>query len=192
MEPIVNVHTHTLRERELSPRCEGVHPWQAEVWHGELLPLAEGCEAVGEIGLDYACKVDRHRQEELFRIQLRRAEEHRLPVILHCVKAFEPVMRILGEYPLVGVVFHGFIGSWQQAERAIKKGYYLSFGERSLASPRTVEAMQKTPPERLFFETDESLISIEEIYQIASGLLSLQTEELKEITRDNFKRLFKR
>ena len=71
-------------------------------------------------------------------------------------------------------------------------GYYLSFGERSLASPRTVEAMQKTPPERLFFETDESLISIEEIYQIASGLLSLQTEELKAITRDNFKRLFKR
>lgn len=191
MEPIVNVHTHTLRERELSPRCEGIHPWQAEVWHGELPSLAGDCEAVGEIGLDYACKVDRHRQEELFRVQLRRAEEHRLPVILHCVRAFEPVMRILGEYTLVGVVFHGFIGSWQQAEQALKQGYFLSFGERSFRSPRTVEVIKKMPLERFFLETDESPVSIAEIYHLAANILKIEVAYLQKVTMENFNKLFR-
>ena len=191
MEPIINIHTHRLREGELTPRCEGIHPWDAERWRGELPTLSAACEAVGEIGLDYARAVDRLRQEELFRVQLALASAHNLPVVLHCVKAFEPVMKILADYRLCAVIFHGFIGSWQQAERAIARGYNLSFGERSLCSPRTVEAMRRIPAERLFFESDESETPIREIYRKAADILGVEIVELEQITWCNFKRIFK-
>lgn len=192
MEPIVNIHTHIRHDGELTPHTEGIHPWQAERWNGELPSLSPACEAVGEIGLDYARAIDRTKQERLFRAQLKQAEELKLPVILHCARAFEPTMKILGEYTLPAVIFHGFIGSWQQAVHALERGYYLSFGERSLASPRTVEVLRKMPRERLFFETDESPRPINGIFESAGKVLDTDSEELKQITRLNFKKLFKR
>lgn len=181
-----------MREGELSPRTEGIHPWEAERWDGVAPTLSSECEAVGEIGLDYACAVNREKQEELFRRQLQLAETAHLPVVLHCVRAFEPTMRLLAQYRLHAVIFHGFIGSWQQAEAALGKGYYLSFGERSLASPRTREVIQKMPLERLFPETDESPMEIREIYHIIANLRNIEQTDLEQITMDNFKRIFKR
>ncbi len=192
MQPIVNIHTHHPQPGELTPQTEGIHPWSAEQWDGEIPALLPECEAVGEIGLDYACGVDRLRQEELFRAQLQLACTQRLPVVLHCVRAFEPTMRILGDYRLQQVIFHGFIGSWQQAEQALKEGYFLSFGERSFRSPRTVETMRHTPLERLFLESDESPTPIGEIYRQAAGLLNLEPVYLKHIIRSNFKQIFRR
>lgn len=191
MEAIVNIHTHTLREGELTPRCEGIHPWQAEQWSGEPPTLSAACEAVGEIGLDYACGVDRALQEALFVEQLKLAAAHNLPVVLHCVRAFEPMMRLLKGYPLRAVIFHGFIGSQEQARRAIERGYYLSFGERSLRSKRTVELMRRMPRERLFLESDESPTPIREIYRQASEIIEVDMAELERITMDNFKHIFR-
>ena len=76
-------------------------------------------QAVGEIGLDLARPVDRVRQTELLRMQLRSAEQLGKPVVLHCVRAFEPLMRVLEEYRLRAVIFHGFIGSPEQAAHAL-------------------------------------------------------------------------
>lgn len=104
-------------------------------------------DLVGEIGLDYAGTVGREAQLRIFREQLDWAERLGKPVVLHCVKAFEAVMRELAPHALRAVIFHGFIGSSQQAAEAIKKGYYLSFGERTFRSPRTVEALRRTPVE---------------------------------------------
>lgn len=85
------------------------------------------------------------QQEELFRAQLELAERRGLPVVLHCVRAFEPVMKELERHHLRAVIFHGFIGSPQQARRALARGCMLSFGERTFASPRTLEALRATP-----------------------------------------------
>ncbi len=191
MEPIVNIHTHRWRAGELTPRTEGIHPWEADRWDGVAPTLSPACEAVGEIGLDYARAVDRLRQEELFRVQLQLAAARNLPVVLHCVRAFEPTMRLLALYPLRAVIFHGFIGSWQQAERALDKGDYLSFGERSLNSPRTREVIRKMPLERLFLETDENPTPLREIYRLVAELRGMEAAELERVTMENFKRIFK-
>ena len=147
---------------------------------------------VGEIGLDYAGTVGREAQLRIFREQLDWAERLGKPVVLHCVKAFEAVMRELAPHALRAVIFHGFIGSSQQAAEAIKKGYYLSFGERTFRSPRTVEALRRTPVENLFAETDESDVPIEEIYRRIAQAKDLDPELLKCAIYRNYREIFER
>jgi len=153
-----------------------------------------GCAAIGEIGLDAAIReadANMAAQREVFAAQLAIAERHARPVVLHCVRAFEAVMDALAEYRLSAVVFHGFIGSTEQAARAVAAGYHLSFGPRSLASPRTVEAMRAVPLDRLFLETDAERATIEEVYSRAAEILGVAPKELVKQLYNNYMKIFK-
>ncbi len=189
MSLYIDIHTHHPTSRHPSPQGVGIHPWhaQTDTLDEEAMRSAT---LIGEIGLDYVCDVDRVIQECVFREQLSIAERWQKPVVLHCVRAFEPMMKILGEYRLVAVIFHGFIGSRQQAERAVARGYYLSFGEASLSSPRTVEAMKNMPIDHIFAETDESTATIESIYQRIARERGISTEELQERIEENYNKIF--
>lgn len=189
MSRYVDIHTHHPTFRHIEPQAVGVHPWRAAEQHFDELSL-EGVVAIGEIGLDYACKVDRVVQERVLREQLAVAERRDLPVVLHCVRAFEPMMKILSEYDLRAVIFHGFIGSVQQAERAVAKGYYLSFGVGAFRSPKTLEALRLMPLDRLFIETDESEVGIENVYERVAQARGVELEELKYKLEENYKKIF--
>ena len=186
----VNIHTHRPQADELTISTRGLHPWEAERTEWPASEAFADVQAVGEVGLDWARPVDRVRQTDLLRMQLRSAEQLGKPVVLHCVRAFEPLMRVLEEYRLRAVIFHGFIGSPEQAAHALKRGYYLSFGERSLRSPRTAEVLRTMPADRLFLETDESETPIAEIYRRAAGLRDTTPGELGRVVRENYKRIF--
>lgn len=185
----VDIHTHHPAATKLSPTMAGVHPWDAE--RDIAIPDLDECDIIGETGLDYACDVDREAQERLFRLHLDEAVRRNKPVVLHIVKAFEPAMKIVGEYRLRGVVLHGFVGSATQAKRAIDRGYYLSFGTRSLRSSRTREAIAATPLEQLFVETDdEKDADIVTIYKAIAEIKSIDIKTLAEQTAKNYNRLF--
>ena len=186
----MDIHTHHPRCGVLSPTMAGIHPWCAE--RGEELPYFGAYDIIGETGLDYACEVDKAIQERLFRAHLEAAEQLRKPVVLHVVRAFEPTIKILANYNIKGVVFHGFTGSEQQAKEAIKRGYYLSFGARSLRSSKTRQAIASTPLERHFCETDDNpTLDIAEIYAEVAAIKGITLPELEEKTYDNYKRLFR-
>jgi TatD DNase family protein len=191
-EHLVDIHTHHPTGRLIEPTFSGIHPWCAEQHPTATLKEEDVADAafVGEIGLDF-----RHgaqpAQELLFRQQLALAERVQKPVVIHCVKAFEPVMRILRGYRLRGVVFHGFIGSRQQGAEAVKRGYYLSFGFGSLRSTRTVETLRNTPLHRLFLERDESPEPIETLYAAVASLLAIGEEELIERLYRNYTELLR-
>ena len=122
------------------------------------------------------------------------AIEANKPVVLHVVRAVDDVLKILAEYrPLRGVVFHGFIGSWQQAERCIEHGYYLSFGARSLRSPKTCEVIAKMPQNYLFCETDaeHDKGNIEQIYSEVAKLRGVSIEELTKSIEENYNTIFR-
>lgn len=178
----------------LSPFSAGIHPWDsAEVdEHFEELekvlrnPL---CVALGEVGLDKACGVDWGTQIDALTRQLPFAQ-HR-PVIVHCVRAQGEMVEILQQHKeLQSVIFHGFIGSKEQATELTKRGYYISFGFGALASPRTIEALRNCPSESLFLETDTSPRSIEELYGLVAEIRGIEIERLKEIIDNNFNRVF--
>lgn len=189
MSRYVDIHTHHPTLRHIEPQAVGVHPWRAAEQRFDELSL-EGAVAIGEIGLDYACKVDRVVQERVLREQLAVAERRDLPVVLHCVRAFEPMMKILSEYDLRAVIFHGFIGSVQQVERAVSRGYYLSFGVGAFRSPKTLEALRLMPLDRLFVETDESEVGIENVYERVAQARGVELEELKYKLEENYKKIF--
>ena len=191
MAKLVDIHTHNPQEEVLSPTMVGIHPWDAE----QDLPMPDfsACDIVGETGLDYSTKVRKEAQQELFLKHLDIAKSLDKPVVLHVVKSFEDVMLALRKQSIQDVVFHGFIGSKEQAIRATNLGYYLSFGDRSLRSPRTRDVAASMPIENLFCETDDrDDISIEEIYVEVAKLRGISPEELATQIEKNYKRLFKK
>ena len=191
MAEYVNIHTHRPAGRGIELRAKGVHPWDAEREDTATLGQRLGdAQAVGETGLDFACDVAREAQTAALRAQLRLARERGLPVVLHCVRAFEPLMRELAACPPPAAIFHGFIGSPEQARRAVGKGYYLSFGLRAFASPKTLESLRETPLSQLFLETDDSDVPIEEIYARAAKVKGVTPEELRRATLENYGRIF--
>lgn len=186
---LIDIHTHRPTEA-VTIHTVGVHPWHATECSLPTIEALEAADAVGEIGLDKACGVDFEMQQALFAKQLELAERFEKPVVLHCVRAFEEVMTLLERHTLRAVLFHGFIGSREQAEKAVKKGYYLSFGARTEGSNKTIEALRETPLERLFVETDEADTTIEAMYLTIARLRGTEVEKLEEATAENYKRIF--
>ena len=190
---ILDIHTHNAQTHAQTIDTVGIHPWHAEFCDlAEVELRAASVDAIGEIGLDYACEVPREIQMDIFRAQLALAERLEKPIVLHCVRAFEDVVKVIKEYRLKAVIFHGFIGSKEQAQRAVSQGYFLSFGERTFRSPKTIEAMLATPLSHLFVETDESTTPIEVIYDKIAELRGISTVELTQATEENLKSILNR
>lgn len=194
--PYIDIHTHNLESSALTTTAVGIHPWDAEEHdlsnpdeRRELEPLIASSQIVGEIGLDFAAEVDREAQRELFVAQLKLAKKHKKVVMLHSVRAFDATMQTLSTFPLVGVIFHGFIGSMQQMNAAVERGYYISFGERTFASPKTLKALRECPLDRLFIETDTSSTSIEDLYESVAKYRIESVDELKRATYESYQRL---
>ena len=189
--PYIDIHTHHPRVEYPSPTMAGIHPWDAD--KGLHMPDLTSCDLIGETGLDFACDVDRAAQEAIFRRHLSEAERGGKPVVIHMVKAFEETMHILREYKLQGVVIHGFIGSKEQASRCFEKGYFLSFGHRSLRSPRTREVIASAPISQIFCETDDSCdILIEDIYHKVAEIRNDTLDELRQEIEKNYIKLINR
>lgn len=87
--------------------------------------------AIGEIGIDlYQSNTYQAQQEEAFAIQLRWAQQYRLPVVIHCRNSMGLTLNLLEKYQdghLKGIV-HCFQGSLQDAKRIIALGFHLGIG----------------------------------------------------------------
>ncbi len=211
-DPYINIHTHrpvydpqivsvtTCMLGEpgqtcLPPCAAGIHPWSLERLEEHTIEhlLADletlpGLSAIGEIGLDHFRPIDPLRQLSIFKRQLTIASNRRLPVILHSVRAWDDTLSTLEPYRLTGVLFHGFTGNRQQAEQILRKGYYLSFGTRSLHSPKTIDALRTIPLGQLFLETDDSSDSIRDLYTTVANLLEVPIDSLRHTLYKNYKR----
>jgi TatD DNase family protein len=85
--------------------------------------------AVGEIGLDlFVRDLDYATQEFFYVEQLKIAKEFDLPVLLHCRKANDELLKHLRKICVRGGIAHAFNGSPQQADAFIKLGFKLGFG----------------------------------------------------------------
>ena len=120
--------------REVVPLL-GVHPWKAAEarpgWEERLEALLLDHRAgVGECGLDFARRgVDRERQLDALRRQLRMAARLHRPVVLHCVRAWGALTGVLQQegVPPAGAMLHAFNGSLETARALQALGLYLSF-----------------------------------------------------------------
>ncbi len=151
--------------------------------------------AVGEIGLDFfETKENQTAQEELFAEQLKIAQRHDLPVILHVRHAVDDVLKHLRRTKVRGGIAHAFNGSMQQAEEFIKLGFKLGFGG-AMTYPRATklrELAEKLPLDAIVLETDApdmppewlekgSRNSPKELLKIAETIASVRRMSLSQI-----------
>jgi TatD DNase family protein len=122
--------------------------------------------AVGEIGLDFfvpaLCEpAMRERQIHFYREQLRLAQRHGLPVILHVRRSADELLKHLRAMVaqgkrVAGGIAHAFNGSEQQAQAFLAMGFKLGFGGAvTFDTARQLRRLATLLPlEALVLETD--------------------------------------
>lgn len=174
----------------------GIHPWDlaetieydAEEQLKSLRALFDNRQlvAVGEAGLDKLAVAPMEFQIEMFEKQVILSEDLRLPLIIHCVKAMEELLTVKKKlHPTQPWIWHGFRGKPEQAEQLIKNGFYLSFG---VHYPE--KTMNAVPVERLFLETDDSTVDIEDVLRGAAEVRGVGEEALRPAIIENIQKVF--
>jgi TatD DNase family protein len=176
----------------------GIHPWYIEEQRlqqdlktiDEKLALPE-CLALGECGLDKRIDIPLQLQIEVFEKQIRLAEKHQKPLVLHCVSAFQELIEIKKRLKItVPMIVHGFSKNEQTAKQLIDNGFYLSFGKYLLRNPELKSVFQSVPNNRIFLETDTVEESIEEVYALAATYKEMSNGEMKGLIQQNFENVF--
>jgi TatD DNase family protein len=177
----------------------GIHPWsvseelffeQLEIL--ELLAADSRVKTIGEIGLDKLKGPDLKLQEEVFLKQIRIAETVRKPIIIHCVKSFNELIAIKKVVrPKVPMILHGFNRKVDLAIDLTQKGFFLSFGKALIDAELVKGALKNIPLSQVFFETDDdNELIVSEVYQLASEVLNIEIEELKDKIYQNYLELY--
>ncbi|MEK7595302.1 MAG: TatD family hydrolase [Patescibacteria group bacterium] len=136
----------------------------------DLLAKNSKVIAIGECGLDYlkSSKTSKDEQNQKFRMQVGKAVELNLPLIIHNRNADEDILKALSYYEstkrLRGVM-HCFTGSVAFAEKVVALGLYISFtGILTYQSGKNLEDVVKSiPRDRVLVETDSPYLAPEKL-----------------------------
>ncbi|HNA30428.1 MAG TPA: TatD family hydrolase [Thiobacillaceae bacterium] len=180
----------------------GLHPLYIAIHHDSHLDdLRRQIEAwrpvaVGEIGLDlFVPELDLAVQEHFFSAQLKIARDYDLPVLLHCRRANDQILKHLRRIGVKRGIAHAFNGSDQQAEAFMKLGFKLGFGGAFTWSRASNlrRLAGDLPLEAIVLETDSPDIPPEwvgkgrnepaELARIAQTLAELRSLSLEEVAR---------
>jgi len=212
---LINIHTHNKKYNNnciinLFPNetnciednkfySIGIHPWDvAKVDISKQLEVIEEYShkknilAIGEIGLDkYHDNFE--LQKKIFLQQIEIANSIDKPIIVHFVKAYSELLEILKTNIIkVPIIIHRYSANKTIAKELIKFGCFLSFGHELFNSKSKVQRVFKQQPlENIFLETDDSEISIEDIYKKASEIKDIEIKLLQESIVYNFVQIFK-
>jgi TatD DNase family protein len=160
--------------------------------------------AIGEIGLDCFVDLDYASQEYYCVEQLRIARDYDLPVLLHCRRANDPLLKQLRRIGVRRGIAHAFNGSRQQADAYIKLGFKLGFGG-AFTWPRANNLRRlavELPLETIVLETDSPDIpphwigrgrnapgELPRIAQVLADLRAISVEEVARATTANARAL---
>lgn len=117
--------------------------------------------AIGEIGIDlYWRKDNLNRQIEVFKKQLKIAEELGLPVIIHSRNSSDVIYEIVKDYKVKGVM-HCYSEHSNLVDKYLDLGFYIGVGGivTFKNANLVLEIVKKTPLERLLIETDSSYLA---------------------------------
>lgn len=192
-------HTHHAVKEDVTAIRQGVdscgiHPWDitAECIDSLIVEFDKKVAdklfiTIGECGLDKLCEAPYELQKRAFVHQIEVSEHLHMPLILHCVKAVDDCLQLRkamkAQQPWI---FHGFRGKPQQMEQLIRAGMYVSFGVRYNA-----DSLLSCPLDRLFLETDDADIPIQNLYTEVSSLRGMSEEAIKTAIKFNYLTVFR-
>ncbi|WP_207532324.1 TatD family hydrolase [Desertivirga arenae] len=173
----------------------GIHPWyldksEFEKQFHKLEALAEmqTVHLIGECGLDRLRGPELKFQEFAFEKQIKLAERVNKPLVIHCVKCFSELLAIKKKLnPRVPMVIHGYNNKVETGLQLLKAGFYFSIGGAIMREGSNARALlEQLPIEKVFLETDDQEIRIEEVYEAAAVVRKCTVNELKEFIFANW------
>jgi TatD DNase family protein len=176
----------------------GLHPWffGASDYEKPFLKIKKFADqnriiAIGEAGFDKIRGASPDLQKKVFEEQAIIAEEHKMPLIIHCVKGWDDLLAAHKKLkPSVPWLIHGFHGKIETARQLLDRGMHLSIWYSFALIPESAELIRFIPKDRLFLETDGSDVDIRDIYNKVSSDLEISADELKSIILANYRRVF--
>ncbi|NBX38179.1 MAG: TatD family deoxyribonuclease [Flavobacteriia bacterium] len=198
-----NAHTHHFRPIEISvlqasqispsqKHSFGVHPWLADQANLEEIQHAlhqPNCVALGEVGLDRLQGPNLELQLAVLIAQLQFANELQKPVIFHLVRAWDEFFALYASHYRTPWVIHGF-NAPKQLPRLLATAIHVSIGPAALRNPQLLPLLATIPLNRLLFETDDELESIEAVYNNFCLATGRTMEELIPMIEQNFLSIF--
>jgi TatD DNase family protein len=215
------------RVAALAERCSwvvpsfGVHPWYIDDLPADhLSTLSRYLDrfpfAIGEIGIDHWKEgLDRTRQEEVFLSQLSIAQERKLPVTIHGLKAWGRLLELLRAHgaPSKGFLLHSYSGPRELVGPFVELGGYFSVAPAFFAPQRVkkLEVFRHISLERILAESDapdqgpspdRDLYhaagsiglnhpgNIQMVYSRLADVIGISEDEMVERMQANFSRLF--
>ncbi len=163
--------------------------------------------AVGEIGIDlYWDKTFLKEQQEAFSIQIKKAKELNLPIVIHCRDAFDEIFEVLETHhdeKLYGI-FHCFTGNIAQAEKAIGLNMKLGIGGiLTFKNAGLDKTISQVDMEHLVLETDAPYLApmpyrgkrnepsyVKGVAEKLAELKGMSLAEVDKITTANAKAVF--
>ncbi len=215
--PLIDIHTHnklidsvlgiesfsidkvSFYQKWPKSYSVGIHPWYIHEINvdqaiKQLTYIASDAnlKAIGECGLDRAIARNFDNQYHAFIEQLKIAEKYDKPLIVHNVRAYSDFLGILKkEKPAVPFIFHGFNANQDILKKLIKHNVYFSVGAEIMKdNSKAQRILPHIPINRLFFETDEWIGNIEELYLFASKLRGIDIDKLRDQIYYNYKSVF--
>ncbi len=176
----------------------GIHPWyiDEENLESELAIIEKAlqdknCLAIGECGVDKKIETDIELQARVFERQLILAEKYQMPVILHCVAAYDELIAMKNDLKItVPLIIHGFAKSPEMAQQLESHGIFLSFGKYLMRNPDLGESLTAIRDDTFLLETDTSEETIQDVYDKAAEAKNISLSELHSIIERNFARIF--
>lgn len=197
----------------------GLHPWWAHrrsaEWLAALTDMLDRfpSAALGECGLDGWVETPSLAiQREVFLPQVALARERGLPLVIHALKAWEPLFAAFEEEaPPPRFLLHSFGGSAELVKRLVPLGAWFSFSGYFLQARKAKmrEVFKAIPRGRLLLETDapdmlppaefishplpEERNHPANLVRIAAGLaeiLGMEERELGELAAHNHRRFY--
>ncbi len=170
----------------------GIHPWfvtgkTASMLKSELiLTMAHPhVIAIGEAGFDMLRGPSEEIQTDLFSFQASLAEEMQKPLIIHCVRAWDILMRERKRLtPTVPWIIHGFRGKPLLAASLSDEGFLFSLGRSGV----TAEVLKNIDMGRLLLETDDTGEDIAEVYRYFCEVTGMTLEQVTLMIKDNVNR----
>lgn len=150
----------------------GLHPEEVKTdWRDVLAQMkprldAEGHPfiAIGEVGLDYYWSREFEREQLMaFEEQVKWSVEYQLPLMIHCRKGQNEMVKILRKYEqdLPGGVFHCFTGNEHEAAELLSFNRFVLGvgGVLTFKKSHLPEVLPTIPLDRIVLETDSPYMS---------------------------------
>jgi TatD DNase family protein len=213
--PFIDFHTHSKREsdevievislhdsQQKSSRYYtiGFHPWWSEnrltsenlAFLNDKYLNDSQCLGIGECGMDNLKGAHLDIQEELFVQQIEVANALNAPMVIHCVRVFDRVIRLKKTIGKTPWVVHGFVRNKILATQLLDSDIYLSVAPSLHMSKPFEDTLKSLPLDRVFIETDsETSVNIAARYALFCSIGNHEMEEVKEQIFINFQQFYR-